>query len=409
MERNNWYKLDNVGKLYSSLKSLKKPNVFRFSATMKDDIDELALLEALKETLIIYPFFNVSLKQGLFWYYLEESNIKPTVKKENLPITERIYTSSDDVLYRVNYYKKRINLEVSHIIADGKGVADFFRTLITNYVELKYKEVVEDKQVSSLEDKIEDSFDKYYNKVKIRPTKDGKIYRYNNKKLKNRTRFMEMHMNVKDVLDLAHKNEATITSLLIGVLIHSIKSEMKLKQRNQTIKIDVPVDLRKYFKSDSTKNFFGMTNVTYKFGKNDPTVEEVIKDVTKQLKENLSEEKLSERMNLMIALEKNILMRSIPIVIKDIVLVIVDRFILGKATSVLSNVGVVKFDKKVEEYVDDINVLNSTEGFQFVIVSFKDTLSIGISSVYKSNNIIKNFCRYFASAGIEVTINSNEV
>ena len=409
MERNNWYKLDNVGKLYSSLKGLKKPNVFRFSATLTEEVDELTLLEALKETLIVYPFFNVSLKQGLFWYYLEESNIKPTVKPEILPITERIYTSSDDVLYRVNYYKNRINLEVSHIIADGKGTTDFFTTLVSNYLGLKHKVKVNVELPSSLEDKTEDAFDKYYKKTKIRAYRDGKIYRYKNKKLKNRTRFMEMHMNVKDVLELAHKYDATLTSLLLGVLVYSVKSEMKLKERNKVVKIDVPVDLRKHYKSKTTKNFFGVTNVMYKFKNQDVTLEEVIKDIDKQLKENLTEEKLGERMNLMIALEKNILMRSVPVVLKDIVLMFIDQFILGKSTTVLSNVGIMKFDPQVEEYIKDVNIVNSTETFQFVVSSFKNDLSIGISSVYKSNNIIKNFCRHFANEGIEVVINSNEV
>ena len=153
MERNNWYKLDNVGKLYSSLKGLKKPNVFRFSVTLKEEIDELTLLEALKETLIVFPMFNVSLKQGMFWYYLEETNIKPTVKPEKLPITERLYTNSDDVLYRVNYYKNRINLEVSHILADGKGTTDFFTTLVSNYISMKYDIKLEEEIASSFEDK----------------------------------------------------------------------------------------------------------------------------------------------------------------------------------------------------------------------------------------------------------------
>ena len=291
MERNNWYKLDNVGKLYSSLKGLKKPNVFRFSVTLKEEIDELTLLEALKETLIVFPMFNVSLKQGMFWYYLEETNIKPTVKPEKLPITERLYTNSDDVLYRVNYYKNRINLEVSHILADGKGTTDFFTTLVSNYISMKYDIKLEEEIASSFEDKTEDSFDKYYKKTKIRAYREGKIYKYKNKKLKNRTRFMEMHMNVKDVLVEAHKYDATLTSLLLGVLIYSVKPEMKMKDRNKVIKVEVPVDLRKFYKSKSTKNFFGMTSVSYKFGDKNPTLEEVVKDIDKQLKENLTEEK----------------------------------------------------------------------------------------------------------------------
>ena len=158
-----------------------------------------------------------------------------------------------------------------------------------------------------------------------------------------------MHMNVKDVLVEAHKYDATLTSLLLGVLIYSVKPEMKMKDRNKVIKVEVPVDLRKFYKSKSTKNFFGMTSVSYKFGDKNPTLEKVVKDIDKQLKENLTEEKLGERMNLMIALEKNILMRSVPVVLKDIVLMFIDRFILGKPTTVLSNVGIIKFDKAVED------------------------------------------------------------
>lgn len=409
MEKNNWYKLDNVGKLYASLKGVKKPHVFRFSATLKDEIDEVSLIEALKETLEVYPFFNVTLRQGLFWYYLEESNQKITVKEENLPITDRIYTSSEDVLYRVNYYENRINLEVSHIIADGKGTMDLFTTLVSNYVQIKYKENIKVNIPSSLEDKTEDSFDKYYKKTKIRAYKEKSIYHYKNKELKNRTRFLEMHMNVNEVLELAHKYDATLTSLLISVLISSTIDEMKLKERNKTIKIEVPVDLRKYYNSKSNKNFFGMTYVDFIPANNECNFESIIKNVNNQLKNGLSKEKLSERMNLMIALEKNILMRSVPVFIKDIVLRFIDQFILGKATTCLSNVGIIKFDKKVEKYVDEVNVITSTPGFQFVVSSYKDILSIGISSIYKTNNIIKNFCRYFANEGIEVSINSNEV
>ena len=70
MKSKNWYKLDNIGKFYASIASKQIPNVFRYSAILKDEIDEFALNDALKETILIYPNFNVILKKGLFWYYL---------------------------------------------------------------------------------------------------------------------------------------------------------------------------------------------------------------------------------------------------------------------------------------------------------------------------------------------------
>ena len=39
MKNTEWYKLDNMGVYYASTKDRKNPTVFRFTATMKDDVD----------------------------------------------------------------------------------------------------------------------------------------------------------------------------------------------------------------------------------------------------------------------------------------------------------------------------------------------------------------------------------
>lgn len=48
MVRNNWYKLDNVGKFYSFTNKNKIPAVFRYSVSLKEVIDEEILQNALK-------------------------------------------------------------------------------------------------------------------------------------------------------------------------------------------------------------------------------------------------------------------------------------------------------------------------------------------------------------------------
>ena len=66
-----WYKLDNIGKFYASTANTKIPKVFRYSAILNDNVDEVILQIALNKTIEIYPNFNVNLKKGIFWYYLE--------------------------------------------------------------------------------------------------------------------------------------------------------------------------------------------------------------------------------------------------------------------------------------------------------------------------------------------------
>ena len=280
--------------------------------------------------------------------------------------------------------------------------------LVGNYLKLKYSLDI-DLTMTSYIDSIEDSFSKYYQKSKKNKNKKIKLYSYKNKKLRVKTRYLEAHLSVSKVLSLAHSYDATLTSLLVSALIYSFKDEMKLSDMDKSIKIDIPVDLRKYFKSKSIKNFFGLTSVTYKFNSKDDTFEDVIKSVNEQFKSNLTMNTISDRANKMVAFEKNIFCRIMPVFVKNIVLQAIDNFTSQMSSSCVSNIGKISFDKKIEDYIKDVNVFTSTSGFQFTLCSFKDDLSIGISSKYRYNNVITNFCRFFTYNDIEMTINASEV
>jgi len=105
-----WYKLDNVGKFYASTSNSIIPKVFRYSAYLYENINEDILQIALNKTIEIFPNFNVNLKRGFFWYYLDETSKQNKVTKENLPICFKLYNNSDDYLFKVTYYKKKINI-----------------------------------------------------------------------------------------------------------------------------------------------------------------------------------------------------------------------------------------------------------------------------------------------------------
>ena len=126
-----WYKLDNAAKIFPPTSNRKDPKVFRFACELYEDIEEEILQKALDKTLEEYPLFLSSLKKGLFWYYLESSNVYPKVKKEENIVCDRI---DNDLLFRVSYYRKRINLEVYHALTDGTGTLYFLRSLVTNYL-----------------------------------------------------------------------------------------------------------------------------------------------------------------------------------------------------------------------------------------------------------------------------------
>lgn len=398
-----WYRLDNVGFYYASMKNKKNPTVNRFSITLTEKIDETILLDAAKETMKVFPNFHVTLKSGFFWYYLEESTLDVKVKEEHTPICYKLYHDSSDILYRITYYNNRINLEVSHIVSDGRGTIELFKYLISTYIIMKYKLHMMVQSNASYSDKMEDSFDKYYKHTNPPKGNYKNIYHYEGRRLNNTTRFIELHMPVNKVLAQAHKYNSSLTVYLVSVLIQSIIKEMKTSDKNKLIKIDLPVDLRSFFDSSSSKNFFGLVAIDYELTE-DNSFEHIINVVKEQFNDKIKPEALEERMNKMAAFTKWIAARMIPLFIKNVGMYFIDKFTGNLHTTTLSNVGSISFPKEIEKYIKFVAVFTSTNYFQFIVSSNKNDLCLGISSKYKYNNIVRNFSDYLLSNGIEETM-----
>ena len=126
-----WYRLDNAAKIFPSNSSARDSKVFRFTCELYEFIDENILQSALDKTVELFTFFQSVMKRGVVWYYLEESNIKPVVEKENgAPCIPLYDADKGNLLFRVLYYNKRISVEIYHTLTDGTGALQFLRTLV---------------------------------------------------------------------------------------------------------------------------------------------------------------------------------------------------------------------------------------------------------------------------------------
>lgn len=409
MARDTWYRLDNVGKFYSSQAGSSAQTVFRYAATVRDDVDPAILQCALEKTVDVFPNFNVCLRSGMFWHYLEQAAEPPAVHRENLPLCYGLHVHAKSVLFRVSYYESRINLEVSHIVSDGRGTLSFFKALLHAYVEERYGvEGVPAEYDGSDHQKSEDSFNKFYEPALAAPTHAPKVYRLKGWRDEGDPTFLEYHLPARRVLDLAHDYGVSLTALVIAVVMCAIRAEMPRRDRQRAIRMDIPVDLRRFFKSTTVKNFFGLAFVSYVPGDEDEPVDVVARTVHAQLKAATQADELKSRMNRMIKLEKNPLLRLAPLFVKDALLELADHLAARDVTTTVSNLGSISLDERLMPYIRDINILTSTTGLNFMACSFGDDLSIGISTVYSNPDIVKNFVRFFSGQGIEGRININK-
>lgn len=410
--RKNWFRLDNAAKIFPPTSTKKDPKVFRFSCELYEDVDPSVLQKALDKSLEVFPDYQTILKAGLFWYYLETTNIHPKVVEEYLPPCSFHFKRANSLLFQVTYYRKRINLEMYHVLTDGTGALHFLKTIVSYYLTLAHPKKLGHIKLlydASDSEKMDDSFEKYY-QFKMAPSlsKYHDYYHIRGEKLKDfRMRVIEGKMSLSKLLDLAHEYDATLSVFLLALYYKSIGETMRIRDQKKAIFINLPINLRNYFKSVTARNFFSVIPVGYVY--HGESLEEIVAYVKDQFEKILNEEELDKRMNSFGAVEHNYIIRLVPLFIKDIVLFYVDQVLNRKITAALSNVGKIELPEEYTPYIHSFSGLMSTESQQIVVCSFQDVITITFGSTYKNTEVIKNFFRYITSHGIDVEITSNEV
>ena len=409
MRRGNWYTLDNTAKLMPSTTNNLNTNVFRLACTLKENVDPNLLQEALNAAVEEFPLFTYTMKDGIFWHYLEKSNIKPIVEEETKSPCARI---DSGLLFRLSYYKMRINLEVYHVLSDGNGAMEFLKYIVCTYLSLKYNiETSEPINESSAYEKESDDFKKFdKSNYKIMAKSFAKAYKFKFQK-KNDTclDIIEAHMSVKDVKNEAKKYDTTVTIYLTAILIKNIIRNARVRDLKKPIGIALPVDLRHIFPSKTSRNFFYTITVQYKSNGVDD-LNDIITSLKQQFEERLSKEYLQNLLNTFMIIQKIIFIRLIPNFLKDWLLSYISKIGKKGQSITLSNLGVIKIPKEYENHIAYFTPLMSCEDIQLTVASYKDELVLGFTShiVNKEleRNIIKDLQKITSK---EIKIYSNMV
>ena len=412
----NWYRLDNAAKIVPSTARGANTRVFRLTCELKETVDEDLLQRALDDTIEEFPFFNCVLHRGIFWYYLEDSDLKAEVEKEHTPACLPLYIPGHkNLLYRVNYFDRRINLEMFHVLADGTGAFMFFKSLIVRYLQMKHdlSEDIKPMDEFSVEEKNGDAFTDNYSKGKglgqVKEMASVKAYQVSGEIDDNLLpHLVEGTISSSKFLDLAHKYNTTVGVLCVALYIKATIQSMNRGQRNRHIVVSVPVNLRQFYNSGTARNFFGVINIDYDPANYDGELKNIIEPVDKAFKEKLSADQIEKTMNSYSALEHNLAIKMVPLPIKDFTIGRFDMATKKGVTTSMSNLGRIKMPKEVEDYIDRFSAFMTASSQQVCVCSFKDKMTFGEVSPFKTHKIMLNFFRCLTEVGIDVEVGTND-
>lgn len=443
----NWVRLDNAANIFLAARNEVDTKVFRVAVDMDRPVDPELLQQALDHVFVQYPLFGAVLRHGIFWYYLQQSSQRPEVTEDLQPSVTHIYRSdSRELLFRVLYRGRRISLEVFHALTDGTGALWFLEDLLAAYVALRHPEDQAGLPAADGAVKQEftvDAFTHWFRSGRRRvsfadqaasavesaaiaeqppgeaPRKSGRrrtpgrrvVRVHGNRTPDLRSRVVELAMPVAPLLEMARAEGVSLTVLLAGVFLESVREVRTPRRGEDTMSISVPVNLRQFFPTSSGRNFFATTRLEHTYGDDEVWTDlgAVCQDLAQQFDGQLTRDGLKDKAHRLVAFERHPVLRFFPRPLKDRVLAVVNWFNNRGITLAMSNLGRVTLPWDTGSHVRGLFFHVSAARPQLCAVSLGDQLTISLSSPFVETDHHAALVRHLTGLGIPVRVDATRV
>lgn len=420
-KHSTWYKLDLSANVYPTLQRKNFSNVYRISLTLKEPVKPEILQKALDLTLPRFPTFQVAIRKGLFWRYLEPNHrpgpyVQPDIENPCMPMH---FKANNRYLIRVYYYEKRISLEVFHSLSDGTGALYFLKTMTAVYLRLLGHEIPNTEGILNIHEQpdpeeLEDAYLRYADSKITRPRSQGSSYRVRGTK----EPFYTLNIicgvvPVDQIKKIAKKYGVTITEYLNAVLLYALLQKQKEEDpwKERPVTLAMPVNLRSFFPSKTLRNFISMVYPGIDPRMGEYTFEEILAHVHNYMRYYINPKFLNADIVTNSAVQQNPLIRIVPLFIKDFT---VRRFYAhvqdAQSSAGLTNVGLIRLPKEMQPYVERFDVLMGqpfSARTNCAIVSYQNHLTINFTSSIKETDIELYFFRKLIQDQIPVKIETN--
>lgn len=417
-----WMPLDNAAKIYPAVRTKKWSNIYRLSATLSETVDVDILQSALDVTVRRFPVLCARLRRGLFWYYLEQIQQAPTVRSEsNIPLIPMSKDEMGKCAFRVIVYNRRISVEIFHSLTDGSGGFIFLKTLLAEYLQQRHGIVIPATEgvLGRLEEpteaEMEDSFQKYAGPVNASrqgtdawqvlgtPEKDDFVH------------VTCLRLDTADLSAKAKEHGVTVAVFLGAVMMDALQNlqaeKIPNRKHRMAIKIQMPVNLRRLFPSQTLRNF-----ALYTMPEIDPRLGHYsFNELCDVIRSRMALEANPKFMSTMIATNVNteriLAVRMVPLFVKNLIMKVVFKTV-GDRKSCLSfsNLGLVKLPDEMQPYVQRFDVIQSVQAkapYNCAVVSYNNTTCINFIRNIRESSLEYHFFKVLQGHGLQVEVESN--
>ena len=407
-----WYTVDNAGKVFPAVSKDSRSSVFRLSFYLNESIDKDVLEHAVNEVLPRFETFAVTLKCGLFWYYLAANKRHFHVKEEPSTLCKFVpWEKNNGYLFSVYYYENKITLETFHTLSDGTGALEFLKSITYTYYKLKGITIEHEGAIISQSpftaDETKDMFLNSYDRTNKKTLKEEPAYHLEGERfLDHFSLACRIKIPTEHLLSLTRSKEATIGEYITALIAYCIYLQIPNRSTcKKPIKMFIPVNLRKFFQSPTLRNFSLYIKISFPTTR-DWTFDEMLEETQIQFKNQLNKDDLHKRMNANVGIEKNIFVRLLPLAIKNLAFQLGYYYLAENInTFAISNLGQIKLPSKMNSLIEDADF--SIGGTSMAITSIHGYTNIMFNTEFKDLSIVHMLIKHFVDNGLEIQIDTN--
>lgn len=420
-----WMRLDNAAKIYPASMRRDWMAMFRLSATLAEPVDPEVLSAALARTLKRFPWFAVRLRRGMFWYYLEHNDAPPILEEDvRNPCMPMRAKNSRGYAFRVRYYGNRIAVEIFHVLTDGTGGLCFLKTLVAEYLTLRYGVTIPrggdilDCDAPPDPGEMEDGFLACAGEAtRSRSEPDS----FHLKGTRERDGFIHVTTGILPVEALkarASEKGVSLTVYLTAVLILAFDAIQRRRhplhraKHLKPVKICVPVNLRRFFPTQTLRNFANYVNPGIEPSYGVYTFDEVLEIVTHQMGMELTPKVLGAKFTTNVRSEQNAVLRVTPLFLKDLAMRAAFYMTGDKKTATcFSNLGNAILPDEMALFVTRMEFMLgplSRNPVAIGTLSYGGTMYINITRTIRESELEREFFTRLVKLGLPVKIQSNE-
>ncbi len=415
-----WMRLDNAAKIYPAARNDNWSNIFRLSASLYETVDIPVMERALDITIRRFPSIAVRLRRGVFWYYLQQISQAPPIYPEcSYPLTKMHREDVRRCALRVIVFENRIAVEMFHSLTDGNGALVFLKSLVAEYLHQRYQIAipVEKGVLGRLDEpqpeEMEDSFLKLSGKVTASRKESTAWHLSGTPEPEGFLHLTCMTLSVAEVVDLAHQYGVSVTVFLASAMLKALQNLQREIEPNskKPLKVQIPVNLRSIFPSQTLRNFAFYTNPEIDPRLGSYSFSEICSVVKHRLGLDITPKQLGMRIAANVNSEKMLLVRLMPLPIKNLVMKAIFNAVgEKKACLSLSNLGKIQLPDVMEQYVQRMDFILGVQAAapnNCGVLAYKDTLYINFIRDVQESGLEYHFFRVLHELGLEVTVESN--